>query len=243
MNGQDTRYLWYLIRPLPFHLPVEEADLGGCAACPSGWPLPREGGIEAVPEAGMGSHVRGKNPAGRRGQMGRHPVGRWLAPLTLALTLACPGSWSRASPLASPGKVITCTLIQVLDGDSMQLRCRGETVEVRLHCIDAPEWEQGPWGRRSLRHLERNTPREVELRAVETDRFGRTVGEIYGTGPGHPLLNLQQVASGQAAVYRHYCDDPRYDRAEREARETRRGIWSQPGEQQTPWTFRHRIPR
>lgn len=168
------------------------------------------------------------------------PAGRWLGQLTLvlALVLAGIGAWALTAQAG-----VTCTLIRVLDGDSMELRCRGETVEVRLHCIDAPEWDQGPWGRRSLRHLERMTPREVELRVVETDRFGRTVGEVYGTGLDHPLLNLRQVASGQAAVYRHYCDDPRYDHAEREARQARLGIWSQPGEQQRPWEFRHRHPR
>lgn len=158
--------------------------------------------------------------------------------LALALVLTGTGFWTQA---ASPG--VPCTLIRVLDGDSMELRCRGKTVEVRLHCIDAPEWEQVPWGRGSLRHLERMTPRELELRVLETDRFGRAVGEVYSTGLGHPLLNLQQVASGQAAVYRHYCDDPRYDRAEREARQARLGIWSRSGEQQTPWEFRHRHPR
>lgn len=166
------------------------------------------------------------------------PTGKRPVYLIMAAVLACTGCRTQAT---SPG--VDCTLIRVLDGDSMELRCHGETRAVRLHCIDAPEWEQGPWGRRSLQHLERITPREVELRVLDTDRFGRAVGEVYGTGPGHPLLNLRQVASGQAAVYRHYCDDPRYDRAEREARQAKRGIWSRPGAQQTPWEFRHRHPR
>jgi micrococcal nuclease len=144
------------------------------------------------------------------------------------------GEWSADAPPMS------CILVRVLDGDSLELRCNGQTLEVRLYCIDAPEWGQDPWGKQSLRHLEAITPRRVELERLDTDRFGRTLGYVYGTGPGHPLLNLEQVASGQAAVYRHYCKDPRFDRAEQEARKAGLGIWSQPGEQQTPWEFRHR---
>jgi endonuclease YncB( thermonuclease family) len=165
----------------------------------------------------------------------------------LALVLAGVGSLWLSAPRAkgwlAHTPVLSCTLVRVLDGDSLELRCNGHTVEVRLYCIDAPEWGQGNWGKESLRHLREITPRRVELEKLDTDRFGRTLGEVYGTGPGHPLLNLQQVASGQAAVYRHYCDDPRFDRAERAARNAGLGIWSRPGAQQTPWEFRHRNER
>ncbi len=137
----------------------------------------------------------------------------------------------------------TCTLVRVLDGDSLQLRCKGETVEVRLHCIDAPEREQPPWGAQSRRHLQKITPQKVELRVVEYDRYGRTVGKVFTTGPEQRLLNLEQVASGQAAVYTPYCTDPAFSRAEREARRAGTGIWSKRGEQQTPWVFRHRTGR
>ena len=165
----------------------------------------------------------------------------------LALVLCGVGSqWPTASwarEWSASAQPLSCTLLRVLDGDSLELRCNDQTLEVRLHCIDAPEWGQTPWGKRSLRHLEAITPRRVELEGLETDRFGRTVGEVYGTGPGRPLLNLEQVASGQAAVYRHYCEDPRFDRAEQAARKAGLGIWSRLGEQQTPWEFRHRNER
>jgi endonuclease YncB( thermonuclease family) len=134
----------------------------------------------------------------------------------------------------------SCTLEQVLDGDSLLLRCRGESVEVRLHCIDAPEHGQVPWDRQSRRHLRGLATPRLELIELERDRFARTVGDVYTTGPERRLLNLEQVASGNAAVYRRYCTDPRFDRAEGEARNARLGIWSKPGEQQTPWVYRHR---
>jgi endonuclease YncB( thermonuclease family) len=162
-------------------------------------------------------------------------LGYWLA-VNLGETAWAMGWLGRTATRA-------CTLVQVLDGDSLNLRCDGETLEVRLHCIDAPERDQRPWGKQSRRHLREIAPRTVELQTVEIDRFGRTLGKVYSTGPIRRLLNLEQVASGHAAVYEHYCSDPAFTRAEREARKARLGIWSRPGEQQTPWVFRHRMER
>ena len=136
-----------------------------------------------------------------------------------------------------------CRLDRVMDGDSLMLDCAGEPLEVRLHCIDAPERDQRPWGKQSWRHLRRIAPRELRVQEVELDRFGRTVAELYSLGPEPRMLNLEQVQSGQAAVYGRYCEDPRFFRAEREARAAGLGIWSSPGEQQRPWVFRHRKQR
>jgi endonuclease YncB( thermonuclease family) len=163
-----------------------------------------------------------------------------FAALLLAV-LGAAGLW--AAGRAAPSQAQTCRVDQVLDGDSLRLSCRGKVKEVRLHCIDAPERDQLPWGNQSRSHLRKIAPREVDLVALELDRFGRTVGDVYAPGAGRRLLNLEQVRAGQAAVYAHYCTDGRYLRAQREAREARRGIWSRPGEQQTPWTFRHRRSR
>lgn len=147
-----------------------------------------------------------------------------------------------AGSLARPSGE-TCRVERVRDGDSLRVLCAGGPLEVRLHCIDAPEREQVPWAKQSRRRLRELASSQVNLVELETDRFGRRVAEVYGTGPGRPLLNLEQVRSGNAAVYRRYCDDPRYERAEREAREAGRGIWSHPGDQRTPWLFRRRGQR
>ncbi|HYN77284.1 MAG TPA: thermonuclease family protein [Lamprocystis sp. (in: g-proteobacteria)] len=167
--------------------------------------------------------------------------------LVFALILGAVYALSPRTPLApwasgwtGPSTGRRCTLDAVLDGDSLRLRCQGESVEVRLHCIDAPEYEQAPWGKQSRRHLVAITPRRLELAAMETDRFGRTVAKVYTTGANRRLLNLEQVVSGNAAVYGQYCSDPAFAQAERAARAARLGIWSRPGEQQTPWVYRHR---
>lgn len=178
----------------------------------------------------------------RRGRRLKSPVGSLLIALLISGAWAVerwgpglvPASWHLDAPSRS------CRLERVLDGDSIRMRCEGRPVEVRLYCIDAPEKGQPPWGERSRSHLREITPRDLELVPIDRDRFGRTVGEVYTADAEHRSLNLEQVRSGQAAVYERYCEDPRYFRAEREARAARRGIWRKRGEHQTPWIYRHR---
>lgn len=148
-----------------------------------------------------------------------------------------PVDWSFA------GSGRECTLDRVLDGDSLRLICGGRPVKVRLHCIDAPEKRQQPWADRSRDSLKGLATRRLELVEIDEDRFGRTVADVYSLGADRRWLNLEQVRSGQAAVYQRYCEDPRLFRAEREARRAKRGIWSRKGEQQTPWIYRHRQRR
>lgn len=134
----------------------------------------------------------------------------------------------------------TCTLDRVIDGDSLRLICEGQILEVRLYCIDAPERGQRPWDKRARAHLSKIATPQVEMREIETDRFGRTVAEVYNTSEPRLSLNLEQVRLGQAAVYPRYCEEARFFRAERKARDASLGIWASPGKHQTPWEFRHR---
>ncbi len=167
--------------------------------------------------------------------------GRRRAAALILAALGAAGLWA-AGWVAQP-QAQTCRVDLVLDGDSMRLDCGGETREVRLHCIDAPERDQSPWGKQSRHHLREIAPQEVELEALELDRFGRVVGNVYAPGKHRRLINLEQVRAGQAAVYERYCTDGRFPRAQLAARKARLGIWSKRGEQQTPWIFRHRQPR
>lgn len=178
----------------------------------------------------------------RRGrQRGRAAVSSLLIALAVAGVWAVehwgpgliPIDWS----FAGSGRL--CTLDQVLDGDSLRLTCGGKSVDVRLYCIDAPEKGQKPWGNRSRAHLKRIATQQVEMRPIQTDRFGRTVAEVHTATGERRSLNLEQVKQGHAAVYPRYCEDSRFFRAERKARATSMGIWATPGEHQTPWTFRH----
>jgi endonuclease YncB( thermonuclease family) len=140
---------------------------------------------------------------------------------------------------------MVCMVDAVLDGDTMAVVCNGEQVKVRLHCIDAPEIGQGPWGIASRDFLAALTPRTVILVPQPTergyrDRFGRLVAEVLTPDEGRRNLNMAQIFSGKAAVYPKYCAEERYAWVEAVARKAGAGIWATPGGQQTPWTWRHR---
>jgi len=130
-----------------------------------------------------------------------------------------------------------CRVLHISDGDTLRASCRGETVRIRLYCIDAPELDQRPWGEASRDHLRRLTPPTVRVVEHDRDRYGRLIGELFD---GDTSLNLALVAAGWAAVYPQYCQAPRYYAAEREARRAGLGIWSEEGDWQRPWVHRRR---
>lgn len=129
----------------------------------------------------------------------------------------------------------TCEVIKVSDGDTITVRCAGQPEKVRFYCIDTPELKQTPWGQRAQIHLQNLIETTVQLNRIETDRYGRTVAEVFS---GAKNLNLAQVEAGQAAVYERYCQKEAYYVAQQQAQAAQKGIWSQPGLQQRPWQWR-----
>lgn len=130
-----------------------------------------------------------------------------------------------------------CTMDHCHDGDTCTLVCTGERIKVRLHCIDAPEIGQAPWGKMSRDYLQQRAPAgsAVELVSMTQDKYGRTVGVLLLDGVN---LNLNQVHAGWAAAYPKYCSEPAFYQAQENAKSYRRGIWHQDGEQQKPWDWR-----
>lgn len=137
-----------------------------------------------------------------------------------------------------PGGRSACAVASIYDGDTMTLRCGAEKVKARLHCIDTPEMQQSPWGRKSRDHLRRIAGDRVTITRIETDRYGRTVAEVFDAQGNS--LNLAMVTAGWANVYARYCSDPAYFAARESARTRGLGIWSRPGLHQTPWEWRQR---
>jgi len=87
---------------------------------------------------------------------------------------------------------------RVVDGDTVVLQS-GE--RIRIACIDSPE--RGQYGFDGATRKTRSLVdgRTVGVRRISTDRYGRTVGEIYvdGINLGHEL-----VRSGHARVVGRY---------------------------------------
>ena len=154
--------------------------------------------------------------------------------------IAAPWLMARGNFAWLPGRanqVAECRVNSISDGDTLRATCAGEQVKIRLHCIDAPEMQQRPWGTESRNHLRAITPRVVSLRIHDTDRYGRKVAEAFA---GETNINLEMVRAGQAAVFTRYCGARAYYRAQQDARAAGLGIWSKPGEQQRPWEWRGR---
>ena len=101
------------------------------------------------------------------------------------------------------------TIKSCSDGDT----CRTSKDEkIRLACIDAPELtgpEADPVPAKAARHyLQRLViGKQVEIRRITKDRYGRTVAELFLAGPHITQRNVQQlmVARGHAVVMPKYA--------------------------------------
>lgn len=159
--------------------------------------------------------------AARRLNFGRH-----FWPGTLAAVLT---SGARASDYHA--KVIGIT-----DGDTITVLQGRTPVKLRLHGIDAPEAGQdfGSVAKQTASSLAFG--KTVTVHPVDTDRYGRTVAEV--TLPEGRSLNHEMVRLGMAWWFRSFAPADRLlECFEREARDGRRGLWSQPNPI-PPWDWR-----
>jgi len=154
----------------------------------------------------------------------------WITALLLA-----------ASPAVAHGmESIPQTPTRVLsvgDGDTLTVLDGGHRRVVRLACIDAPELSQGAAGARAKAALITLVPpgSSVTLKVQTTDRYGRTVAEVFRSGASQPI-NQALVRQGHAFVYLKYlqqCDGLAYGEAERAARSQQLGVWG-PGASDGP---------
>jgi len=141
-------------------------------------------------------------------------------------------------PLWQVGALGT-TILSIGDGDTIRVLQAGKALTVRLACIDAPESAQAPYGQQARTYLQQRLPigREVSLDIKTTDRYGRSVAEVF-SGVN---INLALVEDGKAFAYRQYlrgCDAKVYLEAEDRASRARLGVWQVPGGITRPWDFR-----
>lgn len=159
----------------------------------------------------------------------------YLRLLCLIASLVSPVALAQSNELR--GRVVGVSdgdTITVLDGSNTQYK-------IRFNGIDAPESAQdfGQAAKKNLSSLVFG--KDVSVRWSKKDRYGRIVGTVM---IGATNINLEQLKGGFAWYYRQYASDvpPEnrsvYERAEAEARATRRGLWSQPNPT-PPWAFRH----
>ena len=126
----------------------------------------------------------------------------------------------------------------VTDGDTIRvLSPDRREVRIRLYGIDAPERRQ-PYGTTSRDYLaDLVHRREVTVRPVDTDQYGRVVGLVEASDV---IVNREMVAAGLAWVYPQYCRLQACDEwreMETEAKADRRGLWADK-EPVAPWVWR-----
>ena len=107
-------------------------------------------------------------------------------------------------PLSAEAETLTGKVVGVTDGDTITVLVEKRTIKVRLAEIDTPERGQ-PWASRAKQALSDKVFREqVEVRVLNTDRYGRTVGHVW-IGDRH--INREMIRDGHAWAYRKYLDD------------------------------------
>ncbi|MGE3795925.1 MAG: thermonuclease family protein [Dehalococcoidia bacterium] len=150
---------------------------------------------------------------------------------TRAASTATPASTSSAAAAAiktgAPAQVV-----DVVDGDTLDVRLDGKVQRVRLILVDTPEVFGGVqcYGREASTYTKSLLPAGTALRlerdVSETDRFGRLLRYAY-LDDGR-LVNEVLVRDGYGRVATFPPDLKLVERmraAEREARDARRGLW------------------
>lgn len=140
----------------------------------------------------------------------------------------------------------TCDVVpgSVHDGDTIRVKCQGKQVKVRFACIDAPELAQ-PMGQESrdyLRSLLNDANNQVKIQPITTDKYGRTVAQLWRTvSAGDELVQSRMASAGMAYPYERYSSDcPDWEAvtlAASRAQSEHTGIYSQDLEK--PWDYRH----
>lgn len=162
----------------------------------------------------------------------RHPSVRRLGwflgkpALTLCVTLAVA---TTSAPARSQG-VLIGRVMQVLDGSTVDLEQGGQHVVVRLVGIDAPDPDQPGWqaSRDSLSQCALG--RMVAVQVAGVGPSGSQLGTLETRGQDCGLLQLR--AGWARLVNDHASRVPpsgraAYVQAERSARQSQRGTWSQ----------------
>ncbi|HEX9020700.1 MAG TPA: thermonuclease family protein [Nitrospirota bacterium] len=140
-------------------------------------------------------------------------------------------------------------VLEVNDGDTVTLRFNWRNYRTRLIGIDAPELDQAPWGRKAKdRLIELMNQTEwyviVETDVEKRDKYGRLLAYLWTKR--RELINERMILDGQAVLFTippniKYVE--KFTRAERRARQEKKGIWGPDGLKERPEDYRRQHPR
>lgn len=128
-------------------------------------------------------------------------------------------------------------VVGVSDGDTITVMHEGREEKVRFFGIDCPEKAQA-FGQRAKQATSSAVfGKIVTVDKKDTDRYGRTVGEVFT--PEGKSLNRTLVEQGMCWWYRKYSPhDSQLAAAESNAKAKKLGLWADPNPL-PPWEFRN----
>lgn len=124
----------------------------------------------------------------------------------------------------------TCTLIDVIDGDTLKIKWRNEVCSVRLLCINTPEKDEFGYNQatNTLASLVQNKNIYLEFehpRAYRRDLYNRLLAYVHAEDKN---VNIEIVRAGWSTYWIKYGKG-KYEKAffaaEKEAWDMRRGTW------------------
>ena len=157
------------------------------------------------------------------------------APSVPAATKQPPKVVKKPAP-PKPSYDLSGRVTKVTDGDTITIRdSSGREHKIRFHGIDTPEMKQR-YGKQAKKALSKLVSRkQVGIKVIDTDRYGRTVGVVFVDGKN---INLEMVCAGHAWWYERYAPNNRELKScHKRARSMGIGLWKQ----QTPmppWEYR-----
>jgi micrococcal nuclease len=127
------------------------------------------------------------------------------------------------------------TVIGIIDGDTFDMMQGGKKIRVRMFGIDAPERKQDYYQKSKETLSSLIFQKRVRLKSKGRDRYRRELAEVY---VGEKWINYEMVYAGMAWHFTRYSKDSRIANAEKEARASKRGLWSMKAV--APWEFRRK---
>jgi micrococcal nuclease len=173
--------------------------------------------------------------------------------LMLGALAAVIGLWTSESPSealvpavqASGSYALSGRVVQVSDGDTINLLVDNKQQRIRLASIDAPETGHGkdrpgqPFGDASRKNLAQYVAgKNLTLTCFEKDRYDRHICDIPVNGTTANRLQVEQgMAWANQQAKGKYLRDKSLPALENAARQKKLGLWSEPGAV-SPWVWR-----
>ena len=161
---------------------------------------------------------------------------RALCLATTAFAVASAATvWTGQDLLTVTEEIFKATVVAVEDGDSVTVDESGQRSQFHLDGVDAPELAQrfGPEAKAFLGRLVIGKLVTIRLRS-RSPRGEESIARLEVNGSD---VSVALIRSGMARYCGRHADDPVLQRAENDAQETKRGLWSTPAGI-LPWQYR-----